>query len=58
MSIDLEGSAFEMYCFGIVMNEKMNLENLNATSKYVSNFPLEILRVGEKHSSIMLFKHW
>ena len=34
MSIDLEGSVFEMCCFGIVMNEKMNLENLNATSKF------------------------
>ena len=34
MSIDLEGSVFEMCCFGIVLNEKMNLENLNATSKF------------------------
>ena len=39
------------------MNEKLKPENLNATSKFVSTFPLELLRVGEKYSSIMLFKH-
>ena len=54
MSIDFEGSAFEMCCFGLVMN----LENLIATSKFFSTFPLELLRVGEKYSSIMLFKPW
>ena len=52
MSIDFKGSAFEMCCFGLVMNEKMNLENLNATSKFVSTFPIELLRVGDK--SILL----
>ena len=29
--------------------KKMNLENLNGTSKFVSSFPLELLRVGEKY---------
>ena len=58
MSIDFEGSAYEMCCFGLVRNQKMNLENLNATPKFVSTFPIELPRIGEKYSSIMLFKHW
>ena len=57
MSTDFERRAFEMCWFDLVMNEKLNLENLNATSKFVSTFPLELLRVGEKYSSIMWFKH-
>ena len=55
---DLEGSEFEMCWFEMSWMKKMNLENMNATSKFVSTFPLQLLRVGEKYSAIMLFKHW